>query len=176
MVFAPEVIVVLYSEKYLSGASVFRIYSILILLRCTHFGMVLNALGETKSIMKFSLLSIVFNVVLNILFYYTIGFNGPAVATLVATILLAATQLITTSRKMQVPFVNIFPWRELGKVTMLNLVLAVGFYFIKSLEILKQSLENDIVSAVILGIIWLLLYVFVIQKYIRKQWTLLNAH
>ena len=176
VVFAPEVITVLYSEKYLSGTSVFRIYSILILLRCTHFGMVLNALGETKSIMKFSLLSIVFNVVLNILFYYTIGFNGPAVATLVATVLLATTQLITTSRKMQVPFMNIFPWKELGKVTMLNLILAVGFYSTKSLEIVKQGLENDIVSAIILGIIWLLLYVFIIQKYIRMQWSLLNAH
>ena len=40
--FAPEVMTILYSEKYLAGVGVFRIYSLVLLLRCTYFGMILN--------------------------------------------------------------------------------------------------------------------------------------
>lgn len=176
VVFAPEVIRVLYSDKYLSGVSVFRIYSILILLRCTHYGMVLNAMGETKSIMKFSLLSTLLNIVLNFLFFYTVGFNGPAVATLVSIILLAVMQLLTTSRKIKIPFKKIFPWKELIKITIINFGLAMVFYAIKGLKIVEQGLGNTIVRAFVLGIIWLLLYVSVMWKYIKQQWILLNAH
>jgi len=40
-VFAPEVITILYSAKYLPGVTVFRIYCLVLLFRCTYFGMIL---------------------------------------------------------------------------------------------------------------------------------------
>lgn len=48
IVFAPEAMTFLYSEKYLSGVSVFQIYSFGLMLRCTYFGMILNSIWKNK--------------------------------------------------------------------------------------------------------------------------------
>jgi O-antigen/teichoic acid export membrane protein len=65
-IFAPQVIEILYSSKYLEGINIFRIYSIILLLRVTYFGIVLNSLGKTKVIMYTSILTLFLNIILNI--------------------------------------------------------------------------------------------------------------
>ena len=78
-VFAPQIMEVLYSEKYLPGVNIFRIYSIVLLLRVTYFGMVLNSIGKTKMIFYCSIASLLLNVVFNFLFLYLFGMSGPAI-------------------------------------------------------------------------------------------------
>ena len=58
-VFAPQIMVVLYSEKYLPGTNVFRIYGLVLLWRTTYFGMILNVTGHSKEIMYSSIFSLV---------------------------------------------------------------------------------------------------------------------
>lgn len=72
--FAPEVISLLYSDKYLPGVDVFRVYSLVLLLRVTYFGMILNSIGKTKFIFYSSILALILNVILNYIFYLIFGF------------------------------------------------------------------------------------------------------
>lgn len=172
-VFAPEVMTILYSEKYLSGVSVFRVYSLVLPLRCTYFGMVLNASGHTKKILYSSVISLVLNLCMNIVFYKMFGFVGPAIASLVAQLVINVVQLLWTSRIIEVKFSRIFDWKLLGISLIKNAVLAVVFYVIKSVVPL-EAFVGEIIESILLGFTWMIIFAIIEFKNLKKQWVFLN--
>lgn len=172
-VFAPEVIEVMYSAKYLPGVSVFRVYCIVLFTKCTYFGMMLNATGKTKFILYCSIGTLVLNLSLNYLFFTIFGFIGPAVATLLATTLMKILQLIHTSRMLQVPFSKVFPWKNCGLLILFNGLCGAAMYFVKSFVESRFEI-NNVVCAIALGVVWASLFALIMFKPLKKQWTILN--
>ena len=174
IVFASAIMTFLYSEKYVTGVPVFRIYSLLLLFRCTYFGMMLNVIGKTKSIMYFSLLSLILNILLNIVFYFFIGFYGPAVATLVATSVLALSQLLYTSRSIRISFREIFPWKDIFIISIINVLFAIVFFIVKDIPFLEKLINNYFIRSIFVGCIWLCSYLLLMKKYLTDKWRMLN--
>ena len=170
-VFAPEVIEVLYSSKYLEGTEVFRIYCISLLLKCNYFGMLLNASGKTKFIFYSSIGTLVLNLVLNFICYYIFGFIGPAIATIISSFTMQLIQLIYTSRVTSIKFRHVFPWKNMLIITLLNCFLG-GLFYIGHQYFSK--IVNPILSAVILGVIWGIAIIGILFKMIRDNWQILN--
>lgn len=171
-VFAPEVITVLYSEKYLNGVSVFRVYSLVLLLRCTYFGMMLNASGKTKFIMYSSVGSLVLNVILNYIMYFSCGFIGPAIATFASSWIMQMIQLFYTGKVCNIRMRDIFPWRSIALLLLLN--ISIGSLF----GIFHRFMSNDmnpVISAFMLGVLWFAAVGMILYKPIMKQWKILNA-
>ena len=171
-VFAPEVITVLYSKKYLGGVSVFRVYCLVLLLRCTYFGMLLNATGKTKFILYSSIGSLLLNAVLNYVMYYFFGFIGPALATFLSSLIMSIVQLIYSSKVCEISFSNVYPWKNTFLLLTLNVsVGAIAFLLHK----FNCGFINPIISAIILGIVWCLVIMIVLYKPLLKQWKMLNS-
>ena len=173
IVFAPEVISLLYSDKYLPGVGVFRVYSLVLLLRVTYFGMILNSIGKTKFIFYSSIISLILNVILNYIFYLIFGFIGPAYASFLSILLVQMLQLFATAKSIDVKFTKIFPWAKLGKLILINVFLAFVFIFVKKWSHLDYIL-GGILEAIILGVIWGIIYLLVIRKNIISNWKVLN--
>jgi len=172
-VFAPEAISFLYSEKYIPGTGVFRIYSIVLLLRATYFGIILNSTGKTKFIFYTSLVSLGMNFVLNYVFYLWLGFIGPAIATFISIAFIQLLQLIATSIQLKVKFSAIFPWKALGLLTFLNALLGVGFATLKEIIPLGKYIGN-VAQAFVLGTVWMIVYLAITYRSIVKRWHILN--
>lgn len=172
-VFAPEVIEVMYSAKYLPGVSVFRVYCVVLLCRCTYFGLMLNATGKTKFILYCSIGTLALNLSLNYVFFTILGFIGPAVATLIATTLMKVLQLIYTAKMVKVPFSKVFPWKNCGLLILFNCLCGAAIYFIKSL-IENRWQINSIICAIALGVLWFGFFAVVMFKPLKKQWIFLN--
>ena len=83
---SPQMMQLLYTEKYLSGLSVFCLYILVDLLRFTNITLVLSAAGKTKSLMFLGVGALGVNAVLNVVLYRLMGISGPAVATLLTTL------------------------------------------------------------------------------------------
>ncbi len=173
--FAPEVISLLYSDKYLPGVTVFRIYNIVLLLRCTYFGMILNSIGKTKFILYSSIAALGLNVVMNYIFYLIFGFIGPAIATFIAIAVVVAFQLLATSRSINVPFKKLLPWMNLGVITILNFAMGILFSFIKE-AVMLEFLTGEIIESIIWGAIWGILYGLIMAKFVKQKWTSLNGN
>lgn len=171
--FAPEVISLLYSNKYLPGVSVFRIYNIVLLFRCTYFGIILNSIGKTKFIFYSSIAALGLNIVLNYIFYRIFGFLGPAIATIISIVAILIFQLIETSKNIDVPLSNIFPWKELGVITIVNIVMGMIFTVIKEIVTL-EVFTGDIIESIVLGVLWGVLYIILLYRFIKQKWALLN--
>ena len=171
-VFAPEVITVLYSEKYLSGVPVFRVYCLGLLLRCTYFGMMLNAVGKTKFILYSSLGSLLLNVALNYILYFVFGFIGPAVATLLSSMVSAIAQLVYSSKVCGITLNAIFPWKKSFLFLLLNASIGIIVYILHK-EVC--AFLDPIISATIIGLLWLLIMMIALFKPLLKQWKILNS-
>ncbi len=172
-VYAEDVMTFLYSEKYLPGVSVFRIYTLILILRCTYFGIMLNAKGKTKAILISSICALVLNAILNPLFYFWLGMIGPAIATALSLVIIQVGQLILTSYFTKVPFKDVFPWGRACVILFINFVFGVIFFIVKQIVPLEQVF-GSLLESIILGVIWALIYLFVMQKRIKNLWKTLK--
>ena len=171
--YAEDVISILYSEKYLPGVNVFRVYTLNLLLRITYFGIILNAAGETKKIFWCSIYSLVLNAILNPLFYWLFGMIGPAIATFIAIFLILMLQLKMTAKVTELSFYEVFPWKKIKHIISINILFAVPFYCLKVRLPIEKTI-GSIGESLLLGIIWSALYLLLMSKTIKKAWNELN--
>ena len=84
---APMLMELLYSKKYLAGISVFVIYIVVDIFRFTNMTLILSASGKTKSLMYISAGTLALNFILNIVMFRYLYIVGPAISTLIVTVL-----------------------------------------------------------------------------------------
>lgn len=170
IVFAPQIICVLYSEKYLTGVGIFRIYSMVLLLRMTYWGMILNAYGKSKQILYNSIMCLVLNMFLSVLLYYVIGFAGPALATFLSILAMAAIQLLHSVRLTDRKISKIFPWRSMLFISAGSAATAAVAYI--GTKVLKLGTDNRSIGiAILIGMVWAVLYFLLYIKRMIRIWN-----
>lgn len=177
IVFAPDIMSLFYSEKYVTsgGIMVFRIYSMILLFRAVYWGIILNATGKTKFVFFSSLLTLLLNFIGNIISCYTIGFAGPAISTLMVTIIMAWLQLQFSCRIIHIKFCKIMPWRKLGTYMIETSFLACIFTLIRYLLLADMNRQALNVISIGLGGGWTILYVWINRKDLLENWKHLNS-
>lgn len=174
IVYAPQIMTILYSDKYLPGINIFRIYSAVLILRITYFGMILNASGKTKFILYSSIITLIANVVLDIALYYVLGIIGPAIATFISICIAQIAQLLATSKLVKIPFVTIFPWKRLLLHSLVNLIWGGIVFFV--IKILRVGVSNkEIIYCIVSGIPIAAIYFIVEKNRILSLWKRLNS-
>ena len=177
-VFAPDVMSLFYSAKYATpeGIAVFRIYTSVLLLRFTYWGIVLNATGKTKFILYSSIASMVLNLIGNVALYYALGFIGPAVSTLLATVVISVAQLLFTTKQLDTKVRHIYPWRDMGVRLLQTAALGVAFWLVRNVVLWGLSETTGIMIAIGLGCAWTVVYGFINRKMLISNWRALNQH
>ena len=168
-VFSTDAMTILYSEKYAPGGPVFAIYSLSLLLKCTYFGIVLNTTGKTKIVLYSALGTLALNTIMNILFYKMLGVTGPALATLMSGVIMGTFQLVFSSKLIKVKFSHIFPWRNMGLIILLNIVLGIVF------SIVHLNFFPGNFQAIILAAVWGLIYCLILFKPGLYYWRKLKT-
>ena len=108
---------------------------------------------------------------------------GPAVATFVSILVMGIVQFILTSRVLNIPLKKIFPWGDLGKILLFNILLGACFGMIKHIVPLERLLKTAIgfseswgslVESLIFGAIWAFIYLMFMRREIKASWQELN--
>lgn len=170
VVFAPQVMTILYSEKYLSGVGVFRVYALILLWRTTYFGTILSLHGKTKQILFCSIASMLLNIVLNYIFYHLFGFCGPAWSTFISIGIVDMMQLKISSRVTGIAVAKLFPWADLLRISFINVFLGIGIFIL--LHILNIGTDAvGCIQSIAIGIVWTALYFgLIMRKQIQRRW------
>lgn len=171
--YAPQVIKILYSSKYLGGLGIFRIYTFSLLLRFTYFGLFFNCTGNSKKVLKYSVFGLLLNGCLNFVFYYALGMIGPAIATVVSLYVTTYLQLKGTAKLLDKKIVNLLPCKAFLKILTLNIILAIIFYELQKIIRLEVVL-GDCLEAVMLAVVWCVVYLLICGKRLKKIWRELN--
>ncbi len=125
---SPQVMELLYSEKYLAALPVFCVYVLVDLLRFTNITLILSAAGKTKKLMLYGIGALGLNAALNVALYWLFGTIGPAVATLLTTLLLGLCLLSSGARELEGKLSDFFDVKFLLRFMAENAVLTVLLY------------------------------------------------
>lgn len=166
-VLAEDIISLLYSDKYLPGANIFRIYSLNLLFRCTYFGMILNACGKTKQILYCSVITLALNLILNPLCFWLFGIIGPAIATLISILFMVLLQLKMTSNILSISFSRYLPVRSIVNILLINITFSIFLF------LLKQYFDG-IYWAIIICSICGIAYFSLMKNKMIQLWDLLH--
>ena len=163
-VFAEPIITILYSEKYLVGANIFKIYSITSLVKITSWGIMLNSTKNTKKLLNVSVLTLLCNLILNFLLLWLLGINGIAIATLISEFVGVVLKLYFTAKITDKKLLQLIPCKKLliilGVNILFALVFSTGYHLL--IKILSDRWYWPITIAV--GFIWLFLYLCLMYK------------
>lgn len=125
---APQLMELLYSEKYLSGLNVFIIYILVDLLRFTNITLILAVAGKTRSLMFLSFGTLAANAVLNVVLYQWLGLVGPALATLLVTFVSGVLILTLSGRVLDTTLGGLFDLKCLVVFAVISTALTLGLY------------------------------------------------
>lgn len=129
---APQLMELLYSEKYLPGLSVFCVYILVDAVRFTNMTLILSAAGQTKKLMFAAVGALAANVLLNFVLFRAVGVIGPAAATLLTTIGVGIVMLHMNAKALQTTVRHFFDRRYLLVFLLQNLAATVLFVQIRT--------------------------------------------
>ncbi len=147
---AKEMMLFFYDEKYLPALGVFIVYLLVDFTRFANTSLILSAKGKTRVLMKWSVLSLAANLVLNVIAYMAFGVIGPALTTLLITIILIIIYLTISAKEIDTCFVQLFDWREMSLETVEIVVLGGAAYAIKRL-LYTWSLSYIVILILVYG-------------------------
>jgi O-antigen/teichoic acid export membrane protein len=123
-VFAPHIISILYSAKYLDAVSFFRIYLLTMPLRIATYGLLFQVFNKTRFIFVTSLIALTLNTGLSILFINLIGIKGPAISTMSVTYITVIIYLFLIKSKLKLRLSKLFPLVQLIRTTLASIICA----------------------------------------------------
>lgn len=122
----------LYDEKYLVGLPVFCIYLVIDMIRFANVTTILSGAGKSKTLMKISIITLTANAVFNILGYRLLGMVGPAIVTLILTLLMTLALLKAGAREIKTNIRSLFDFKEIFFVGIQIVIMGVISHFIAS--------------------------------------------
>lgn len=114
MLTADATVQVLFGGSYARSAEIFRIYLLLVPLRVATYGLITQAIGRTRINLTASFVLLAANAALVLALVGPLGLDGPALATVLATLVMAAYYLVRLRRVLDMSIGALFPWRVLA--------------------------------------------------------------
>jgi O-antigen/teichoic acid export membrane protein len=127
---APQLMKLLYSNKYTSGLAIFCIYILVDLLRFTNLTIILSSAGKSRWLMILGLGALGTNAVLNVAFYHLMGLIGPAIATLLVTAVSGVIMLFLDVKVLKARLCDLFDFKYLLLFLAESVVLSGALAFV----------------------------------------------
>ena len=153
----------LYDEKYLAGLSVFVIYLFVDMIRFANVTTVLSGAGKTKTLMVVSVIALACNAVFNMIGYQIAGMVGPALVTLMITLLMTVTLLWLGAKEIKTRIFNLFDFKEMSLIVIEICVTGVA---VNALSKFLEGLDFPFVVNLV-GCYGLYLFVLLALNYKR---------
>ena len=173
VLFSPEIIDVLYSVKYLThdGIIIFRLYTVATMVGFTYFGLIPTALGNTRIVLRYSILNMILNIFLNLVLFRYMGILGPAYATIVSMFIPAILYFYNSLRLTKTSFRNVVKIKRI-----VVLIIEMAFVGVLSKYIVDIFAKDG--SSVLRLFVALIIYIPIIiglqYKNVKKLFHELN--
>lgn len=158
LIFANEIIISFFGDKYESAVIIFQVYMIQWLRAVVIFGGVMGAIGLQNELFKNTIFITILNVIINYVLILEFGVIGAAIATTFLNYFGALLLIKKINLKLKSNFFSYFPYKVYFTSILLSLI--IGFLF---LFLLKQYLT----SFILIAILAVIFYIFVIALQLK---------
>jgi O-antigen/teichoic acid export membrane protein len=158
IIIAPDLISLIAESEgtdYSNAVLPFQIYNLIVLVRVTHYGSILQAFGDTKGVFYMSLNLVVANIILSVPFTIWFGIVGTALSTFIANIYNWVILLRRIGGHMELPFYKVLPFPFYFSVLGTSVLVAIPAWFIRMEYI---SAEQTVFGLVVSSSIFLVLF------------------
>lgn len=156
---APELITFLFETEGVSYANAvlpFQLYNLIVLIRVTHYGSILQAFGDTKGVFYFSINLLIANILLSVPLTIYFGIVGTAAGTLIANIYNWLLLLRRIGGHMELPFWKVLPFPFYSKVLALSVGTGLLLFVVKEQLLIPLA---PLYSIIAVSLVYLFLYV-----------------
>ncbi len=167
---APELMRFLYTEKYAShsfSVIVFIIYILVDIFSVLNITLVLSAAGKTKTVMLASLGTFFANIILNISLFFVFGEVGPAVATLLVTVVQGVVLLSLSSKELKSNIFKMFDWKYFF-IFFIEIIVVFTLSSIIRILMLNCNVPYVIILIVAYGIFCGALLLLNVRRFLRN--------
>lgn len=165
---APNLMTLLYSEKYIAGLDIFVVYIFVDILRFTNITLLLSASGQTKKLMWIAVSGLTCNLVLDIMLFRLFGIVGPAIATVIVTALMGIIILALSAKSIHTNLSGLFDFRYLILFVIQFTILTFGFSRVNSFLYTKL---HYLWGILIIAPVYLLIFLLLTWKRLRNCFT-----
>ena len=161
--------------SYQAAVLPFQIYNLMLLIRVTHYGGILQAFGDTKGVLYLSINLLVANAILSVPLTMWLGITGTALSTVIAFYYNGYLMLSRIGGHLEIPAWRVLPLGPYSKILGIAVLVGVVVWWARVSFIGEESVVAGL-SAAIVAYMMLFLIVGTLTKVIeREDWnTLLN--
>lgn len=174
-VFAKPVIMILYSDKYLPGINVFRVYAITSLVKITSWGIVMTSTKNNKMLLNISCITLLINIIMNLILMNWIGIVGAALATMISEFAGVLIKLYYSAKIVKMPLKSLMPWKKLLQLLAINAILGAVFIVLNHVLSMSHLATNIYIRTFVSGGIWFGIYCIMLRKKFITLWKELNC-
>ena len=157
--YAETIIKVLFTSNYLASVPVFQIYLGFFLLQCFEMGIPIRAKNENKVLLIGHIYYTIIHIGILYLLFHLVGFLGPAIAfVFMETVFLFYFGSIIL-RLYKIKIKELFYWRKIFTIILTGLLC---FPILLTGSLLKL---NEVFSAILFGMIYIILYFFIVSRF-----------
>lgn len=127
---APQLMKLLYSNKYTAGLSIFCVYILVDFLRVTNLTVILSSAGKTKLLMLLGTGTMIVNALMNLLLFNVMGLIGPAIATLIVTAAVGMIMLYYDAKVLDARISKLFNLKYLFLFLIESLILTFALQYV----------------------------------------------
>ncbi len=150
LVFAPQIILFMFSDKYLSVIPFFRLYILTFIVGMIGCGTILRAVGKTRLSLRAFVIATVIYIPIGIFLIRNFGIWGAMISALIGNLLPKMIQVVYEQKWMGIPFTQYLPWAKIFKLSAVSLLLLLP------VGLVAFSLEVNILTAILLSSIYLI--------------------
>jgi len=133
--FADQIITILYTDKYLAAANIWRVNMFAFLILMIGHGHLPTAMGKTRSVMAANILRFFVSLPLAFFMVNLLGLVGGAFSFVLALSIEAFVLLRESKRILNVDLIDFFPWMNLSKILCPNFFIIIIFYIFRYFDI-----------------------------------------
>lgn len=164
IVFANEIVTLIFSSKYIDAVNLFRVYQVNALSRIYYYGSLFLALGLSRLYTRNAIINLINNLILNIVCIKVFGMKGAAVANVISAQLLIFIQTSQLKKVLKVKSTELFPIIEFIKGTVLTFMITICIYVIY-----KYIFDFNIYIGLVFMIIAMVLSILMLSKVITNE-------
>lgn len=132
IIIAPDLISIIAESEgtsYQNAVLPFQIYNLIVLIRVTHYGSILQAFGDTRGVFYLSVNLIIANIILSVPLTMMYGINGTALGTLIANFYNWYITLRRIGGHMELPARKVLPFPYYLKVLGVSALTAIPIWY-----------------------------------------------
>jgi len=156
LVYAPDFMVTLFSQKYLGSTSPFRVYLLILPLRIAQYAVLLLSMGAARAVLFGAAADLVIKFGLSLALVRPLGYMGPAVAAVCSSWVQVFYYLYIAKRILGTRFRNILPWGRLARTCIFGAIACGCSYPIRFTHL--DPLHRLVAGALVFTCVYLLLF------------------